>query len=813
MALKNIQLEFGPFRVDTANQLLLYGEKHIPLAPKAYDTLLFLLQNSNRLVTRDELMRAVWPDSFVEDGNVSVNIFQLRKALGETEAGLTYIETVPRRGYRFTADVRTVVTDAPSRTPDQPISLQQEVVRPKTVAPEEEPPSVFPPPERLARGAGAVAHQPVLREVIAFPAPPEPCEPEDRVAPPRQAKPPSPAGDARAADAAGRAPRAGQRRVVMIVVVGACVLAAIILATRYLQSRARRAPAFAERRLTSFAPQMAVTAAAISTGSKFVAYANPGGLFIQVISTGETHALALPAPHFRVSSISWFPDSAELLVDGASPGEAAPGMWIIPVIGANSPVKLGPYPPGDLSPDGSKIAWVNNSGGAPAIQVVPSRGGDIRTLVTGSSGETFGGVSWYARGQRILFVRYRWNPQFRRNSGSIDFCNLNTGKTGIVTKADDLGGDAVGLPDGRVVYSTVVGVNPSSGRGELIEVRTDPKTGRASGPSRVLAKWDVPVTNLTLNSNGTRLALRDLTVQHNTYLADLSGSGTGLAGVRRFSFGVGSADFPRAWSPSSHAIFVDTNRNGNWQIYKHTLDNSSGVPFVDGREDQFSPRVSPDGAWLLYLDRPVNWREPEPVSLMRVPISGGLPQPVLSAPDFSEWGLRFECPPRAGFPCLIAQRQDNQIVFRAFDPLKGFELPSRVITRAAPSGAFDWAISPDGSSLAWIERDPRHAIIHVVPLARSNGGGLTAGKARDVAVQGWAQLHFITWAPGGKGWFLVSSSEAGWSLLHVEPDGLPHAMLTVASDWPPDVYPSPDGRHIAFSEQSFGSNVWMLEHF
>ncbi len=797
--------------MDTANQLLFYGEKPIPLAPKAYDTLLFLLQNSNRLVTREDLMKAVWPDSFVEDGNVSVNIFQLRKALGETEAGLPYIETVPRKGYRFTADVRTVGVDASSRPRGAHVPLPPEEVRPKPVAPGKGPTSVFLPPERMARGAGAAAHQPVLREVIAFPGSSERPEYADRVELPRQATPSAPASDAMAA--AGRLPRAGRRRLLLIAVVGACVLVAIVLVVRYLKPGAPPAARLVERRLTSFAPQMAVTAAAISTGSKFVAYANPGGLLIQVISTGDTHALALPAPHFRVSSISWFPDSAELLIDGSSPEDAGPSMWIVPVIGTNTPVKLGPYPPGELSPDGSKIAWVKNSGGTPVIQLVRSQGGDIRTLVTGNSGETFGGVSWYAGGRRILFVRYRWNAQFRRNSGSLDFYDLNSGKTGIITPADDLGGDAVSLRDGRIIYSKVVGANPSSGGGELIEVRTNPKTGRASGQSRILAKWDVPVTDLTLNSSGTRLALRDLTVQHNVYLADLRGGGTGLAGVRRFSFGVGSADFPRAWSPSSHAIFVDTNRNGNWQIYKHTLDNSSGVPFVGGREDQFSPRVSPDGAWLLYLERPVNWREPEPVNLMRVPISGGLPQPVLSAPDFSEWGLRFECPRRAGFPCLIAQRQDNQIVFRAFDPLKGFELPSRVIARATASGAFDWAVSPDGSSLAWIERDPRHAIIHVFPLARSDGGGLTAGKARDVAVHGWAQLHFINWAPGSKGWFLVSSSEAGWSLLHVEPDGSPHAMLTVPSDWPPDVYPSPDGRHIAFSEQSFGSNVWMLEHF
>ena len=98
--------KFGPFLVDTAERELLCNGRPVALTPKAYETLLALVESSGRVLSREELMERVWPDSFVEENNLAQNISQLRKVLqsaGEEYAGL--IETVPRRGYRFKADV------------------------------------------------------------------------------------------------------------------------------------------------------------------------------------------------------------------------------------------------------------------------------------------------------------------------------------------------------------------------------------------------------------------------------------------------------------------------------------------------------------------------------------------------------------------------------------------------------------------------------------------------------------------------------------------------------------------------------------
>jgi len=100
--------EFGPFRVDPEKELLLRDNQAIPLAPKAFQVLLVLVRRKKELVTKDELLSAVWPDTFVEETNLSRNIFLLRRALGESPRDHQYIVTVPGRGYRFAEEVQLV---------------------------------------------------------------------------------------------------------------------------------------------------------------------------------------------------------------------------------------------------------------------------------------------------------------------------------------------------------------------------------------------------------------------------------------------------------------------------------------------------------------------------------------------------------------------------------------------------------------------------------------------------------------------------------------------------------------------------------
>jgi len=100
----NHSYEFGRFRLKPAERVLLREGEPVPLTPKVFDILVTLVEHGGHVVAKDDLMKRVWPNTFVEEGNLTQNISLLRKALGESSGGVQFIETVPRRGYRFVAD-------------------------------------------------------------------------------------------------------------------------------------------------------------------------------------------------------------------------------------------------------------------------------------------------------------------------------------------------------------------------------------------------------------------------------------------------------------------------------------------------------------------------------------------------------------------------------------------------------------------------------------------------------------------------------------------------------------------------------------
>ena len=122
------RIQFGTVTLIPDERLLLKDGHAVPLTPKAFDLLVVLTANPGRLLTKEHLMQAVWPDTTVEESNLAYHVFAIRKALGESADSDRYIETVPKRGYRFVAPVQS--SSKPERVPRR--RLQTATVEPRS---------------------------------------------------------------------------------------------------------------------------------------------------------------------------------------------------------------------------------------------------------------------------------------------------------------------------------------------------------------------------------------------------------------------------------------------------------------------------------------------------------------------------------------------------------------------------------------------------------------------------------------------------------------------------------------------------------
>ena len=132
--------EFGPFRLIPDERQLLRDGEPVALTPKGLDLLVVLVENAGHLIEKGELLNRVWPDSFVEEGNLTVKMSELRRALGRTADGAHYVETVPRSGYRFVASVTSNNDEVPE-TPVVQVDDDEKVGEPSPPSPEPRPPS------------------------------------------------------------------------------------------------------------------------------------------------------------------------------------------------------------------------------------------------------------------------------------------------------------------------------------------------------------------------------------------------------------------------------------------------------------------------------------------------------------------------------------------------------------------------------------------------------------------------------------------------------------------------------------------------
>jgi Tol biopolymer transport system component len=295
--------------------------------------------------------------------------------------------------------------------------------------------------------------------------------------------------------------------------------------------------------------------------------------------------------------------------------------------------------------------------------------------------------------------------------------------------------------------------------------------------------------------------------EQTVFVADINEGGKLLSGVRRLVLS-GTLNRVGGWTPDGSAVLFES-QGASWNISRQRLDSTTSESLVTSHEQVRFGRFTPDGKWLFYVLRKRNGD----ASLMQMQPTGGLPQIVWSNANLE----RYYCTTAPVNFCVAAVRERTQMVFYRIDPGEdpppgGFrDAQLREVARS-DYGPTSWGISPDGSRLAMIKPELNEGRIHIVPLLRN--AGAAAPPPYDVIVKGWTDLVTVSWAHGGKGWYVSNQMERiTGPLLYVDPAGNATVLKAPESFVPIWAVPSPDGRHLAFTSYPGIQNAWMIESF
>lgn len=613
---------FGPFRLDAIARVLLRDEIIVPVTPKALDTLGVLIANRGRVVEKEELMKAVWPDTFVEESSLTQNISLLRKTLGETPGGQPYIETIPKRGYRFVAQVTEECDGAPGGSgggrSGMPRALGEDLERP-------------PGPEarRWRRGrrwrlwagallavvvaAGAVwlrfgrplvgPPRPLLKTVplTSFPgfAGPPASSASGFAGPPAF----SPAGDQVGFSLEGTRPGSSH------------IFVKLLDIERPLQlttgSTCNFSPAWSpDGRLIAFLRALPAGKAAVILIS---ALGGPERKLTDIYWTG-----AELFPPF----LTWSPDSKQLVVVDKRAPEAPTGLFLLSI---ESGEKRSLIPPptnsiGDsspaFSPDGRTLAFTRavsypvNDVYLLALSDDLRPNGELRRLTFDN--RRCSGLTWTPDGREIVFSSNRL--------GHFRLWRISLSGSARPQLVASIGGDAH--------FPAISRQGPTGGpRLAYRHYRWDRNLWRVAVPGR--DGKVIPPVKLIASTRD------DLSAQYSpdgkkiAFTSDRSGSyeiwvceSDGSNPVPLTSFGGPATDSP-SWSPDGRRIAFHSRPEGRAEIYVINAEGGKAQRLTNEQADHLIPSWSHDGKWIYFRSNRTGIHQ-----VWKIPAEGGTPVQV-----------------------------------------------------------------------------------------------------------------------------------------------------------------------------------------
>jgi Tol biopolymer transport system component/DNA-binding winged helix-turn-helix (wHTH) protein len=747
---------FDQFQVDlSSGELRKSGGASLRIQQQPLQVLRLLLEAEGRVVTREELRVALWPEETFVDFEHGVNtaVKKLRQALEDSVDNPKFIETVPKVGYRFMVPVEWMSDSGRKRAllSDVAIAVPGEVPVPEPN-----------PPERRRKLKALIAL------TVIF-------------------------GVAATVSLSGENSYLARTRL------------GTLLRRIGAWHRIATLPTLTERRLTANPDDTPLTSGLISPDGKYLAYTDSTGFYLRQVDNGETRPLLLPKG-FDPLAESWFPDSVHLVVSWVEDPQKPPSLWQISVMGGTARKLTHEGSSASVSPDASQIIFLKQEATGEEIWLMQADGDRAKKLVS-SEEDNFGQLAWSPDGRRFAYSRTKTRYYTSRSGPDtkIEVFDLGSGQTTVVRSHGERGlprgGAALGwMPDGRLIYP-LREPRPNQQDTNLWWVRLDPAEVQPLGPATRLTSGHGIAVQLSLSNDGKRIALRRHAPQADIYVADLERSGKGLSKIQRLTLDE-RIDYATSWTPDSKAVLFYSNRDGPFHVFKQDINATQPELLVGGRDDLYMPRLSPDGSSVLYVVRPKPGGPSNNAQVMRAPLAGGPPQFVLE--ESAIWDI--QCARIPYTLCIYSKIENGQQTFFTFDPVKG--KGAELQAAEVDGDNFDWVLSPNGKYLAWARNRTTLKEFGVRVLS------LAEGWKRDIAVPGWAEIYGLDWAADSKSlWAAANNRRGARALLNVGFDGKVRTTMSNQNAFLEWAIPSPDGRHLAIVQDSNTSNVWLLESF
>jgi len=639
--------EFGPFQLDAVERVLQRAGQRVPITPKALDVLLVLVKCKGHLVQKEELLRDVWPGTFVEPNNLAFNISLLRKALGEDGAAPAYIETVPKRGYRFIANV----TELPPSNGDLKAIIPAEAIAAGVTASKQ---------SRVSR-IPVIAAALVLIAALVIGS-----------------------GIWMRGRLRAPTPELNVRQ----------------LTTNTDDNPIEHAVVSPDGKYFASGDRAGIQVQLIDTGEAHLLPRPQSILSGDVwfpaawsVDGSKIFATSISSKASAAWSVSVIGGGASLLRENALVRSVSPDGSMIAFLTVSH----------SNQPENAMNRHLIRGA---EIWTMASDGENARKLLSSTSLTYIGSVAWSPHGRRIAFQRFRLQGgasviytietvDLKGNVPSTVFEKLHYGSPSVDHNFPE---DFSWLVDGRIVYAVREPV-PAIRDSNLWAVKVDESSGqRSTEPARITKLAGFHMEGLSAAADGRRILFESSVDQSYVYIGRLSSDGK-LAEGRRLTPDE-RYNTPYGWTADSKAVIFRSDRTGRFALYKQALDQQAPDLIPTGPGSPQFPRLSPDGEWIIYPNGPY----PKHDRLMRVPLAGGPPQLILDRVNIDQ----LDCPRRPGSACMMleATSDGKQDVFSNFDPLTGL----RSEAFRTPRKTISMVLSPDGSMISTISTDPRGVI-------------------------------------------------------------------------------------------------------